>query len=235
MEMSRLMREVWSNLRPHIVVSLILRLLIASILVTSAVEMNLLLVFVSAVMLFATFLPSIITRRFRIMLPPELEITLSLFLFASFILGEMGQYYFKFWWWDIMLHSFAAFMLGLVGFIIIYSFYVTHKVKMSPLIASVFSFSFSLSLGALWEIFEFCMDYFFGFNMQKSGLLDTMTDMIVDAIGALVVAVLGFLYIKFGNALIISHTIDRFIRMNRIRRIGMRGVKAGKQSSRISK
>ncbi len=207
--------EIKKNLKAHVIISLVLRLLIAGILVSSIVEFNLLLVFISTVMLFLTFLPSIIMRRFRIVLPPELEITFSLFLFASFILGEMRQYYLKFWWWDIMLHSFAAFMLGLLGFIIIYTFYFTHKVRISPHIASVFSFSFSVSLGVLWEIFEFSMDHAFGFNMQKSGLMDTMTDLIVDALGALLVSALGFFYIRFGTSFIIEKSVKRFKRMNR--------------------
>jgi hypothetical protein len=53
-----------------------------------------------------------------------------------------------------------------------------------------------LSIGALWEIFEFLMDSLFGLNMQKSGLIDTMWDLIVDALGALVISILGYLYLK---------------------------------------
>jgi hypothetical protein len=40
------------------------------------------------------------------------------------------------------------------------------------------------------------MDSLFGLNMQKSGLRDTMWDLIVDALGALVVSILGYLYLK---------------------------------------
>ena len=206
---------ITKNLKAHIVISTIVRLSMLGILITAAAELNFLLMFISSVMLFVSFLPSIMVRRFKIFLPPELEITFSLFLFAYFILGEMSRFFLIYWWWDLMLHSFAAFMLGLIGFLIMYIFHMTHKVRMSAALTSIFSFCFSLSLGVLWEMFEFSMDYSFGFNMQKSGLRDTMTDLVVDTLGALLVSVLGFLYIKSGKAYVIKRFVDKFTSMNR--------------------
>ncbi|MBU0536269.1 MAG: hypothetical protein KKE20_04850 [Nanoarchaeota archaeon] len=207
--------RIKDNLKAHIIVSTLVRLSFLGVLIPSVFERNYLLVFISGFMLFVTLLPSMITRRYQILFPPELEITLSLFLYASFILGEMKSYYLTYWWWDIMLHSFAAFMVGLIGFLMMYAFYMTKKINMSPLLTGLFSFSFSLSIGALWEIVEFGIDYFLGFNMQKSGLIDTMTDLIVDAIGAIVVATLGFIYIKSGEAYIIKKFVERFVVLNK--------------------
>ena len=65
-----------------------------------------------------------------------------------------------------------------------------------------------MTMGMLWEIYEFSVDYFFGTNMQKfaleggvpkvgqEALMDTMKDIIVDTVGALVMSVLGYLSLK---------------------------------------
>jgi hypothetical protein len=81
---------------------------------------------------------------------------------------------------------------------------------------ALFAFMFALGLGALWEIFEFAMDSIFGLNMQKSGLVDTMWDLIVDTVGALIIALLGFSYLsKARNVSFLERWIARFIQDNR--------------------
>ena len=78
-----------------------------------------------------------------------------------------------------------------------------------------FTFVFALGLGALWEICEFAMDSIFGLNMQKSGLVDTMWDLIVDTVGALVIALLGFAYLsRARNVSFLERWVTRFIQAN---------------------
>ena len=97
-----------------------------------------------------------------------------------------------------MLHTLSGVIIGAIGFSLVYIFNTEENVaiKLSPLFVAIFSFCFATSMGALWEIYEFFMDSIFGLNMQKSGLVDTMWDLIVDALGALVMSVLGYLYLK---------------------------------------
>jgi uncharacterized membrane protein YjdF len=80
---------------------------------------------------------------------------------------------------------------------------------------SVIAFSFALAIGALWEVFEFAMDTVFGLNMQKSGLMDTMGDLIVDTIGAAIGALAGFAYLKGRERWGLSAMIAEFVRRNR--------------------
>jgi hypothetical protein len=84
----------------------------------------------------------------------------------------------------------------MVGFILAYSLLITSKIEAKPFLISLFALSFAVLMGVFWEIFEFGMDYFFGFTMQKSGLVDTMTDLMMDLGGAMIVSLLGFFYIK---------------------------------------
>ncbi|MHA3914105.1 hypothetical protein [Halovulum sp. GXIMD14793] len=58
------------------------------------------------------------------------------------------------------------------------------------------------------------MDQLFGLNMQKSGLVDTMQDLIVDTIGASIGAFGGYLYLKGSRGGRLTKMIEEFIQMN---------------------
>src|SRR5690606_30887329 len=97
-----------------------------------------------------------------------------------------------------VLHGASGFLLGILGFLLVYVLNEKEEIglDMKPGFVALFAFVFAVALGALWEIFEFAMDSAFGLNMQKSGLVDTMWDLIVDTAGALVMAVLGYGYLR---------------------------------------
>lgn len=165
-----------------------------------------------------TLLPMVLGRRFNVFVPPELEVLALLFVFAALFLGEVRGYYVRFWWWDLVLHSASGFLLGIVGFLLVYVLNEKEDLAlhMKPAFVALFAFMFSVGLGALWEIFEFVMDSLFHLNMQKSGLVDTMWDLIVDAAGALVIATLGYGYLrKARNISFLERWIARFIQANR--------------------
>ena len=166
------------------------------------------------VTLFLTFLPDIVRKEFKIGYPGEFEILILAFIYASMYLGEIHSFYIRFWWWDIMLHVLSGVIIGAIGFSLVYTLNQTSvAMNLSDVFVAIFSFSFALSIGALWEIYEFLMDSLFGLNMQKSGLVDTMWDLIVDALGALVVSVLGYLYLE-GEIKIFETIEKRFIQKN---------------------
>lgn len=173
--------------------------------------------------LFLTLAPLFLKKFFRVFIPPELVLFVILFLFASLFLGEVRGYYTRFWWWDIVLHSCSGFLLGIIGFLLVHVLNETEDlgVHMKPGFVAFFAFLFAIGSGALWEIFEFSMDTFFGMNMQKamlgdpSGLTDTMWDLIVDTLGALIIAGLGYGYIKTAkNESFLERWIESFIRSN---------------------
>ena len=198
-------------------ISLFVRGAIGIIFITSLYEGKIFLGFASATVLLASFLPAMIMRRVRLILPNEIGFFFLLFLFASLILGEMRDYYARFLWWDIMLHFLSAMMIGIIGFMIIYSLYVTHKVFFAPVFAAIFTFSFSLGLGAFWEIVEFTLDSSLGFHMQQLSLGDTMWDIIVDALGSLLVSLIGYAYLRGGSSLLMDRLVKRFVQMNKER------------------
>lgn len=109
------------------------------------------------------------------------------------------------------MHAGNSLVWGMAGFIVAFSLLLTSRIKAKPFFVAFFALSFSVFIGAIWEIFEFAMDYFFGFSMQKSGLVDTMTDLIVDVLGAFFVSVLGFLYMKHKKKGIIHKIMVKFV------------------------
>ncbi|WP_164102718.1 hypothetical protein [Candidatus Laterigemmans baculatus] len=167
--------------------------------------------------LLVSLLPTLLGRRLKVHVPAEFELLAVVFIYAALFLGEVRGYYVRFWWWDLLLHTMSGFLLGLLGFLLVYV--LNEKpalgLHMKPGFVALFAFMFALGVGTLWEIFEFAMDQAFGLNMQKSGLQDTMGDLIVDAIGALVIALIGWSYLKTaGSKSFLERRIRRFVDEN---------------------
>ena len=163
-----------------------------------------------------SLLPRFLSRKMHIYIPPQFEMLAILFVFASVFLGEIRNFYFRYWWWDGMLHVGSGFLLGIFGFLLVYILNEEERIElhMKPRFVAFFSFAFAVTTGVLWEIFEFAMDGFFDLNMQKSGLIDTMWDLIVDTLGALFVSVLGYFYLVRSEEYWLERWIERFINGN---------------------
>jgi len=166
-----------------------------------------------------TLIPQAFSRRFDIHVPAELELLTIAFVFAALFLGETRDYYGKFWWWDIALHTTSGGLLGILGVLLIYVLNEDPRVDvhLRPGFVAFFAFCFAMTVGALWEIFEFFMDQAFGMNMQKpmlgdeSGLTDTMWDLIVDGMGAAVMSISAYVYMKRRKTSVVEEWIQRFI------------------------
>lgn len=161
-----------------------------------------------------TFLVLFIEKRYDIDIPIEFEIGIVILVYGSIFLGEVKGYYAKFWWWDIVLHTLTGVIIGLIGFIILLVLYRRKKITAAPSSIALFSFSLAAAIGGVWEILEFSMDKIFGLNMQKSGLVDTMWDLIVNNAGALFASLIGYFYLKGGEATLFNRIMKRFKKEN---------------------
>jgi len=166
--------------------------------------------------------PAALGRRMRVHIPPEFQVLTIVFVFAALFLGEIQSYYTRIWWWDIALHTSSGLLTGILGFLLVYVLNESEHVDvhMRPRFVALFAFLFAVTAGTLWEIFEFAMDQGFAANMQKSmfgdpsGLTDTMWDMIVNALGALFISVLGWWYMRQRERSFIEAWIRKFIKAN---------------------
>lgn len=206
----------------HRLTVLVLILLMCIELVVSLVTSQWLSAFLVTMILVVVLLPLILKNKFDVIVPAEFHLLAVIFLFAALFLGEIRDFYERIWWWDMALHAVAGILMGILGFLLIYLLNESKWVDfyMTPGFMAFFAFIFAVATGAVWEIFEFTMDQLFGTNMQKpmwgdpSGLTDTMWDMIVNAIGAIIISVMGWLYMRKRERFIVMEWIHKFIEKN---------------------
>lgn len=167
--------------------------------------------------LIVTFAPLIIYKIWKKEVPEIYEIIIILFIFGLLFLGNVRGIYSDFWWWEILLNLLGALILGFAGLTIVYVLNKEEIIDANPFIMVFLAFCFAFAIGGLWEIFEFSLDKIFGFNLQRGELEDTMTDMIVNAVGAFFVCFIGYLRIKDGKMIIFSSFLEGF--MNRHKKL----------------
>lgn len=173
-------------------------------------------------------LPGAIERKIRLEIPSNMMIAYTLFIYAAIFLGEVRSFYYRVPHFDTLLHTFSGGMIATLGFSFISVLNSSDKipVTLSPLFVACFTFCFALALGSIWEIYEFLVDGALNTNMQKFALeggkdlvgrlalMDTMKDIIVDAIGALIISVIGYISLKYKKGWIekfqikVLHKID---------------------------
>ena len=241
-------------------VYLVLRALVIAVMVRAFFRGAYENMFMCGLTLVLMILPSILTKKLKIYLPSALEIVILCFIFAAEILGEISSFYINVPHWDTMLHTINGFLCAAVGFALVDLFNRDERFtfKLSPLFLAGVAFCFSMTIGVLWEFFEFSADHFFATDMQKDtivrqintveldetrtnkvvkikniddviivhsdgteeslglggyldiGIIDTMKDLFVNFIGAVVFSILGFIYVKTrGKGKIASSFIPR--------------------------
>ncbi len=237
-------KALQQELREHkssFIVFYTLRALAIVILIRQIFQGNYESAFYCILALVLLYLPSWIQVRLHIELPPPLEIAVLCFIFAAEILGEVNAFYVVVPHWDTMLHTLNGFLAAAVGFSLIMLLNDDERLTfdLSPFFLALVAFCFSMTIGVLWEFFEFGADFFFHTDMQKDtiindlytvaldptntnkviairgiqdvavngeslglggyldiGLIDTMKDLFVNFIGAVVFSVTGFFYAK---------------------------------------
>ena len=185
-------------------------------------EGNWLNAFLNLAIMLVVLAPVVLRKRLPVVLPAEMQFAALVFVFAALFLGEARDYYERFWWWDLVLHTSSGFLLGIFGFLLVYILNESRNIglQMRPRFVAFFAFLFAVAVGTLWEIFEFTMDALFGMTMQKptagdpSGLTDTMRDLIVDTLSAAVVSLFGWWYMRREAESFIEKWIDTLIEKN---------------------
>ena len=196
--------------------------------------------FLGMLTLLLFMVPQFVDKKLGVTIPIGLETVILIFIFSAEILGEINAFYVKIPIWDTILHTTNGFLMAALGFALIDLFNRSDKfsIKMSPYFVAFFEFCFSMTVGVLWEFFEFSMDWFFAMDMQKDwivpainsvklnptganvpihvdiqsvvingetwnlggyldiGIVDTMKDLMVKFVGAVVFSVIGIFYLK---------------------------------------
>ncbi len=226
-------------------------------------------VFICLLTILLFMIPSFVDIKLNIKLPGLLEAIIMCFIFSAEILGEIQSFYTIIPFWDIMLHTINGFVMAAIGFAMIDILNQAPRfhINLSPWFVAFVAFCFSMTIGVLWEFFEYTMDQVFLTDMQKDwmihdvssvlinpsglnnpivikdvtktvisgtidgieqdwtingayldvGLIDTMKDLIVNCIGAIVFSIFGFIYIKTrGTGKLVSSLIPKLKTMEEI-------------------
>jgi|TARA_B100002003_G_scaffold63752_1_gene59076 hypothetical protein len=197
----------------HIVMMGLIRLILFLTFIYSLTTNRTLVQIVSLIALFITFIPWILKILFNIKIPSSLEIISLMFIYGLLISGEIKGLYLDIWWGDILMTFTASIALGFIGLSVVHVLYKEEKISFNSIFASILIFSFAVSIGVLWELFEFTLDTLIKSNLQK-GLTDTMQDLSVTVLGALIVSVAGAIYIKKGDGIFVSAFLTKIIEKN---------------------
>jgi hypothetical protein len=171
--------------------------------------------FVSFATLGLSLVPPVLASRWSLTLPVPFLFATTLFFFASIFLGEALGFYERLWWWDLALHGSSAVGFGLTGFLFVLMLFEGDRFAAPPSAIAFITFCVAMTIGASWEVFEFSMDSLFGLNMQKSGLVDTMEDLMINALGSLVASVTGYVYLVRNSAGLLGRSLAQFIALNK--------------------
>lgn len=139
-------------------------------------------VFLCGLSLILLIMPSIIARKLEIMLPSTLEIIILLFIFAAEILGELNSFYVRVPHWDTMLHTINGFLCAAIGFALVDMLNRNERFsfQLSPAYVALVAFCFSMTVGVLWEFFEFSGDCLLGLDMQKDTVVNAVNSVNLD-------------------------------------------------------
>ena len=163
-------------------VYVVLRLIVVAELVLSILRGEYESAFICLLVLILFILPFFIQQNFGIQLPTTLEIIILLFIFAAEILGELEGYFITYPNGDTMLHTTTGFLCAATGFALIDILNRNSRIKfqLSPIYVALAAFCFSMTVGVLWEFFEFGMDRLFHLDMQKDTVVQSITSVMLD-------------------------------------------------------
>ncbi len=164
---------------------IVLRLLVLLAMVAQLLKGNYENVFLCVLTLFLFTLPSFVERTIHIDVPDTLEVIILLFIFAAEILGEIQAYYIRFPYWDTVLHTLNGFLCAAIGFSLvdILNRSARFSFSLSPLYLAMVAFCFSMTIGVLWEFFEWGVDSLLHLDMQKDTVLHTVSSVMLDPAG----------------------------------------------------
>lgn len=155
--------------------------------------------FYTACILFLIHLPSLLKSYFSMHIPLALDAAIGVFTFLSLFLGALHNFYDLFHFWDALLHFQSGLLLSIGGFVLIYTISGRNnkRLRLTPSFISFASFNFSLAVSVIWEIYEYILDSRFGYHMQNGGNTDTMEDLILNTIGAIIIASGAYVWMKY--------------------------------------
>ena len=182
-------KELRENIKKNkklFILYMVLRGLVILVMVAQFLNKNYENVFLCLLTLLLFCIPSVVELRLSIDIPDVLEAIIYMFIFAAEILGEINKYYLIFPQWDTILHTLNGFLAAAIGFSLVNLLNKSQRFtfQLSPVFLAVVAFCFSMTIGVVWEFFEYFMDMNFGLDMQKDTVVHAISSVMLNPTGA---------------------------------------------------
>lgn len=172
----KMKKKYYETNKKSIAVYLILRLLVVISMIFQIIMGNFENVFMCILALLLFTIPTIVSEKFKIKLPSLLEAIIYLFIFSTTILGEINNFYGIIPFWDTLLHTLNGFVCAGIGFSLVDLLNQNSKsINLSPIYVVIVAFCFSMTIGILWEFYEFTADSVFKTDMQKDRIVQSIS------------------------------------------------------------
>lgn len=164
---------------------------------------------------FFLLLPHLIFRVFR--KPPVAEMITLWFLYSTlaFTIGMALQGYHILPYYDKLVHTLSGAFFSFLGLLIFILLMPQRTIgKAESRVAAAFSFSFSMMIAAVWEIYEYILSLFTTLDPQNvltTGVHDTMQDILVCLIGAVLFFLPEYFYFRKGRKDLFMRAYEAFL------------------------
>ncbi|MFA6690254.1 MAG: hypothetical protein ACOX6K_07550 [Sphaerochaetaceae bacterium] len=176
------LRQLIKERKPIFFMYVLLRVLVVTVMIAQVFNGNFENVFLCALTLLLFTIPGFIESNYGIDIPDVLETIILLFIFSAEILGEISAYYIAYPFWDTMLHTINGFLAAAIGFSLVDILNRNERFtfSLSPLFLAIVAFCFSMTIGVIWEFFEFFVDMTFKMDMQKDTVVHAINTVKLD-------------------------------------------------------
>lgn len=179
--MKKIKNVIKKSDKKKLTIYLVLRALVIFCMIRELFLGNIMNALLCVLSLILFLIPMFVEKTFKVDLPNTLEIIIMLFIFSAEILGEINSFYLKIENFDTILHTLNGFLCAGVGLSLVDL--LNNKVEsfnLSPVFIVIVAFCFSMTVGVFWEFFEYGMDKYFGFDMQKDTYVSDLKSVELD-------------------------------------------------------
>lgn len=174
-------RKYRETKKSSLLVYLILRVLVIICMVLQILRGDWNNAFLCLLSLVLFTIPTFIQDKLKIKLPDVLESIIYIFIFSAEILGEINNFYGIIPHWDTVLHTINGFLAAGIGFSLIDLLNENSKnINLSPIFVAIVAFCFSMTIGVLWEFFEYGADTYLNLDMQKDKIVSSISTVELD-------------------------------------------------------
>ena len=177
------------------IIHITIYLIYASCIVYFVTVRNFRSIIVSILSLIGIIILIILNKKYKHLFGNLLVNTLIIFIAISILGGTCFDFY-RFNHFDDVLHITSGFIGSMVARILFYFSQNETDIPRKRIFFVIYMFMFSMGIASIWELIEFGLDRYLGFDCQAGGLTDTMFDILDCLVGSIIATTYYYFKIK---------------------------------------